>query len=75
MWEKEKMLVTSISPFPTFFSKSVLPLCCLTLLPNKKILDWSKSKAFADDKMNATEKLKFVLGRVENIVGKGENAG
>ena len=22
-----------------------------------------------------TEKLKFVLGRVENIVGKGENAG
>ena len=25
--------------------------------------------------MNMTEKLKFVLGRVENIVGKGENAG
>ena len=29
-------------------------------------------KAFADDK---TEKLKFDLGMVENIVGKGENAG
>ena len=44
-------------------------------LPHNKILDWSKLKAFADDKLNATEKLKFVLGRVENIVGKGENAG
>ena len=32
-------------------------------------------KAFADDKINVTEKLKFVLERVENIVGKGENAG
>ena len=28
-----------------------------------------------DDKINATEKLKFVLERVENIVGKGEHAG
>ena len=28
----------------------------------------------ADNKMNGTEKLKFVLGRVENIVVKGENA-
>ena len=44
-------------------------------LPNSKILDWSKVKAFADDKINVTEKLKFVLGRVENMVGKGENAG
>ena len=25
--------------------------------------------------MDVTEKFKFVLGRVENIVGKGENAG
>ena len=32
--------------------------------------------AFADDKINVTEKKnKFVLGGVENIVGKGENAG
>ena len=29
---------------------------------------------FADDKINVTEKLKFVLGKVENIVGKVENA-
>ena len=39
------------------------------------ILEWFKLKAFADDKINVTEKLKFVLGRVENIVGKGENGG
>ena len=32
-------------------------------------------KAFADDKINVTEKLKFVFERVENIVEKGENAG
>ena len=32
-------------------------------------------KDFADDEINVTEKLKFVLGRVENIAGKGENAG
>ena len=47
----------------------------LTLLPKNQILDWSKLKAFADDKINANEKLKFGLGRAENIVGKGENAG
>ena len=27
-------------------------------------------KAFADDKIHATEKLKSTFGRVENIVGK-----
>ena len=42
---------------------------------NGKILDWFKLKAFADDKINVTEKLKFVLERQENIVGKGENTG
>ena len=44
-------------------------------LPDDKVLDWSNLKAFADDKINETEKLKFVMGRIENIVGKGENAG
>ena len=39
-------------------------------LPNDKTLDWSKLKAFADDKIDMTEKFKFVLKRVENIVGK-----
>ena len=44
-------------------------------LPSDKILDWSKFKVFADNKINATEKLKIVMGRIENIIGKGENAG
>ena len=43
--------------------------------PNDKILDWSKLKAFTDDEINVSEKLKFVFGRVGNIVGKEENAG
>ena len=44
-------------------------------LPNDKILDWSKFKALADDNMYVNEQLKFGLRKVENIVGKGENAG
>ena len=35
----------------------------------------SKMKAFADDNLYVYQKLKFALGRVENILGKGENAG
>ena len=42
---------------------------------NDKFVDCSKLTAFADDKINVTEKLKFDVGWVENIVGKGENAG
>ena len=44
-------------------------------LPNNKFLDWSKFKELADNKINVIEKLKFILGMIENIVGKGENAG
>ena len=41
---------------------------------NDSILDWSKLKAFAHERINVNEKLKFGMGRVENV-GKGENAG
>ena len=44
-------------------------------VPNDNISDWSKSKAIADDKINVIHTLKFALGKVENIVGKRENAG
>ena len=47
----------------------------LTLKPNGKILDWSKLKAFADDKVNLADMMISLSDRVENIVGKGENAG
>ena len=54
---------------------NVMSATRLNSLPNDTILDRSKLKAFADDNSNVYRKLKFALGRVENIVGKGENAG
>ena len=46
--------------------------CCLDMtetmlnsLPNDKILDWSKFKALADDKINLNQKLKFDMRRVK----------
>ena len=44
-------------------------------LLNNTFLHLSKMKAFAEDKINMTQKLKFFLGKIENIVGNGENAG
>ena len=35
----------------------------------------SKLKAFADNTLNASKNMNFVSDRIENIVGKGENAG
>ena len=85
MWEKEKLLVTSNFSLSHNVFKSCLLLMrqneylwskglnvCFILnsLSNDKILDWSKLTAFAVDKRNLNEKLKLLLGRVENIVGK-----
>ena len=39
--------------------------------PQVKILDQTKLKALADDKLNVTKMIISVLDRVENIVGKG----
>ena len=39
------------------------------------ILDLSKLKAFADNKINMTQKIYFVSVKEEDIVGKGENVG
>ena len=47
----------------------------LNSLPNDKTLNQFKFKVVANDKIIVTQRLKFVLGRIENIVGKGENAG
>ena len=54
------------------FTLAIQVACFFNSLPNDKFLDWFKLKAFADDKIKGREKLKFDLGRVENIVG--ENA-
>ena len=44
-------------------------------LPNNKILDVPKLEAFADDKLHVARMKISLHDRVENIVGKGENAG
>ena len=56
-------------------SKGVIVWEWVNSLPIVKTLDWFKFKAFADDKIKVNEQLKFAVGRIENIVGKGENAG
>ena len=65
-WEVDFMLCTV---------KPVLETTCISPLSNGKILDWSKLKAFADDKINVAEMMISLSDMVENIVGKGENAG
>ena len=42
--------------------------------PKDKLSDLSQFKVLADEKIRVTRKLKFVVGRLENIVGKRENA-
>ena len=54
----------------TFYSSS-----CFKSLSKDNILDLSKLKALADDNLYVYQISKFALGRIENIVGKGENAG
>ena len=43
-------------------------------LPNK-ILDLAKLKSFADDRLIFAKMMICLFHKVENIVGKGENAG
>ena len=65
----------SFSLFPRKCSSMVMHEVIINPFLNHKILDWSKLKALTDDKVHVTQKLKFVSNRVENIVGKVENAG
>ena len=44
-------------------------------LPDDKILDFTKLKAFADDKLNVAKMMISLFDRVESTMGKGENAG
>ena len=43
-------------------------------IPHDKILDQTKLKEFADDKLNVTKIIISAFDRVEKIVGKGEIA-
>ena len=55
-------------------TRILLTDCIINPLPNDKFLHL-KLKAIADDKMKELKRILFVFDRVENIVGKGENAG
>ena len=48
--------------------------CSINCSPNNKILDLTKLKASADDKLNVAKMMFSLLDRVENTAGKGENA-
>ena len=62
--------------------KAVNTICHVSVPINSlsvdKIVDWSKLKAFADDKLEVVKIILFVFDRVVHIVhivGRGENAG
>ena len=46
----------------------------LNPLPNSKIFDMTKLKAFEDDKFNVATMMIYLFDRIENTVGKGEKA-
>ena len=76
---KEKLLVTSSfsfshNVFKRHVQKTGLVWERVNPLPYNKILDSTKLKAFAYNKLGVVQELKFVSERVENILGKGENA-
>ena len=56
-------------------SKGVIVWEWVNSLPNNKSLDWFKLKAFADDKLIVAKMMISSCDRVENIVGRVENAG
>ena len=65
-------MVTSIF-YCTHVFRKALPLVVaevFNLFPQKKILDQTKLKAFADDEVGVTKIIISVFDRVENIVGR-----
>ena len=56
------------------FSVSYFSICNVNPFPQDKILDQTKLKAFADEKLYVTKMIISVSDRVENIVGKAEIA-
>ena len=73
----EKLMLSlkvMISPKQLLAKKCSL-LKSINLNQMTKILDMTKLKAFADDKINVAEMTISLSDRVENNVGKGENAG
>ena len=57
------------------FQRVLIYIYGFNSLPDDKILNRSKLKAFTDDKINVALTTIFLFKWVENIVGKGENVG
>ena len=80
LWKKEKLFTTSNFSFShSFFIRLVRQTCTNQGLygkglTNDKTLDQSKLEPSAGDKINMSQNRNFELGRIENIVMKGENA-
>ena len=76
--EKEEMLITSTFSLYTMFSRALYQGSSihrtvwyrLNPVPNDKFFNWSKLKAFADDKWNMTVMMIHLFDRVEKTVGK-----
>ena len=56
--------------FPQYFLPYLKQKFSFNSLPNDKILDLSKLKAFADNNLNVYQKLKFALGKNRKHFGK-----
>ena len=52
-----------------------MALLLINPLPNDKILDMAKFKAFIDNKSKVAKMKISLFDSIENTVGKGENAG
>ena len=55
---------------PRTLTKITLLAGILNSLPNNKILDWPKFKAFGDDKLNAVAKIENSFGKDRKHGGK-----
>ena len=58
----------------TLLCKQLFKNNCTTFnfFTDDKFCDWSKLRAFADDKTNVNQNLKFALERVENMMVRGD---
>ena len=64
----EKMLITIFSPFASLFF--IFFFFYRISLPNDKIFDWFKLKAFADDKMNVIKRIEMCFRMDRKHCGK-----
>ena len=77
IWERVKIAPFSQNILDHFLltSQWIQKKYAFQLLPNNKITEVTKLKAFADNKLKAAKMIISLIERVENTIRKGENAG